>query len=365
MPIDGGLSSIIGQVAVVERLRAILKLYASNKEACEHVLLAGADGMGKRTIALAFAREIGAQVKTVSARTIERKGDLTAVLTALEKGELLILEEINLLKAPIRDVLCMALEEFRIDLIIGKNISSRVHPFALNRFTCFATVPREPDCPPSLRNAFSLVCSLQQYKTKELGQIALRLAAKAGMNVTPEIADLMGRGCNGTPHHLEILVRRLAKAGTGVSSSAGIADALAAYGFEGATKTGPLPKTLQTLSGVEFEQAIATLLRRMGLRAEVTKASGDGGIDIIAVWDKPILGGRYLIQCKRFAENTVVGAAVVREFYGAMIADRKASKGIFITTSTFSGQAREFALGLPLELVDGQQLQRLLLEYSD
>ncbi len=365
MPIEGGLSTIIGQTSVVERLRAILKLYASNPGASEHVLLAGADGMGKRTIAVAFAKEIGSQARTISARTIDRKGDLTAVLTSIEKGEELILEEVNLLKTPVREVLYLALESLRIDLTIGQGPTERVHPFLLNPFTCIATVPREADCAATLRNAFSLICSLQPYTRKELGQIAYRLATAAGMNVTPEIGEMMGNACDGTPHHLEALIRRLARSGTDITSRNGIMDALAAYGFAGTTQAGPLPKTLQALSGMEFEQAIADLLRRMGLRAEVTKASGDGGIDIVAVWDKPILGGRYLIQCKRFTENTVVGAAVVREFYGAMIADRKASKGIFITTSKFSGQAREFASGLPLELIDGQQLQRLLLEYSD
>ncbi len=365
MPVEGGLSTIIGQSAVIERLRTILKLYASNREAAEHVLLAGADGMGKRTIALAFARELGAQVKTISARTIERIGDVTAVLTSLEKGEALIFEEVNLLKGPVGETLSTALEDFRIDLMIGKGLRARVHKFHLNRFTCISTVPKEKNCPPILGNAFSLTCSLQPYTSDELGRIAYLLATAAGVNVTNEIADLMANACDGTPHQLEILVRRLTKSGSDITSCEGIVNTLAAYGVTGPMPAKPLPETIRTLSGVEFEQAIADLLRKMGLRAEVTKASGDGGIDVIAAWDKPILGGRYLIQCKRFKENTVIGAAVVREFYGAMIADRKASKGIFITTSTFSAQAREFASGLPLELIDGQQLQRLLLEYSD
>ena len=101
----------------------------------------------------------------------------------------------------------------------------------------------------------------------------------------------------------------------------------------------------------------------MGFRAEMTKATGDGGIDIEAVLDKPIVGGRYLIQCKRFAPESLVGSPTVREFYGAITADRKAIKGILIRTSGYTSQALEFADGLPIELIDGVRLADLLSLY--
>ena len=96
----------------------------------------------------------------------------------------------------------------------------------------------------------------------------------------------------------------------------------------------------------------------MGFRTEMTEVSGDGGIDIVATVDKPLIGGRYLIQCKRFAPDNLVGAATVRDFYGAVTADRQAIKGILITTSGFTPQALAFAQQLPMELIGGQQLQR-------
>jgi restriction system protein len=92
----------------------------------------------------------------------------------------------------------------------------------------------------------------------------------------------------------------------------------------------------------------------------MTRATGDGGIDIEASLDRPLVGGRYLIQCKRFSPEILVGSPAVREFYGALIADRRAAKGIFITTSGFSTQARDFAANLPIDLIDGDQLARLL-----
>ena len=117
---------------------------------------------------------------------------------------------------------------------------------------------------------------------------------------------------------------------------------------------------LDNLSGIEFEELITRLLQRMGFRAEMTKASGDGGIDVVATLDQPVTGGRYLIQCKRYGQDSPVGAAIVREFCGALTADRRAIKGILITTSGFTAPALEFAGGLPIELIGRDQLQRLL-----
>jgi restriction system protein len=93
------------------------------------------------------------------------------------------------------------------------------------------------------------------------------------------------------------------------------------------------------------------------------KTTGDGGIDIIATLDKSIVGGRYLFQCKRFAPDNLVGAPTVRDFYGAVTADR-AVKGILISTSDFTVQAREFAQRVGVELIDAAQLQRLLLDHQ-
>lgn len=107
---------------------------------------------------------------------------------------------------------------------------------------------------------------------------------------------------------------------------------------------------------------IKTLLLEMGFQAELTEVTGDGGIDIIAMLDLPFSGGRYIFQCKRYAENNPVGAPAVRDFYGAVTAD-KAVKGIFITTSDFTAQAKEFTEQTRIELVDRVRLMQLLEEY--
>jgi tetratricopeptide (TPR) repeat protein len=116
--------------------------------------------------------------------------------------------------------------------------------------------------------------------------------------------------------------------------------------------------------GIDFERLVTRLLERMGFRAEMTKATGDGGIDIVATLDHPVTGGRFLIQCKRYAPSSPVGAATVREFYGAVTADQRALKGILITTSGFTAQALEFARTLPIELIGGDKLRRLLEQHG-
>jgi tetratricopeptide (TPR) repeat protein len=123
-------------------------------------------------------------------------------------------------------------------------------------------------------------------------------------------------------------------------------------------------KALDLLSGIEFERLITLLLTRMGFCAGMTKASGDGGIDVVATSNHAVTGGRYLIQCKRYSSDSLIGAATVREFYGAVTADKLAVKGILITTSGFTAQAEEFAAALPIELIGRDRLQRLLQQYG-
>lgn len=123
------------------------------------------------------------------------------------------------------------------------------------------------------------------------------------------------------------------------------------------------PRDLDTLSGVEFEKLIARLLACMGFHAQMTKASGDGGIDIVATLDRPIVGGRYLIQCKRYAPCSPVGVPRVREFYGALATER-AVKGVLISTSGFTADAKRYASEVSIDLIGRYQLERLLAEWQ-
>jgi restriction system protein len=120
------------------------------------------------------------------------------------------------------------------------------------------------------------------------------------------------------------------------------------------------PAELLQLSPTIFEKSAAALLGQVGFRVQLTKASGDGGIDFVASSSAPITGGRYLVLCKRFDPKLPVGSPLVRKFYGALQADRRAVKGILITTSYFTADAKHLAAELPVELIDGERLWSLI-----
>lgn len=118
---------------------------------------------------------------------------------------------------------------------------------------------------------------------------------------------------------------------------------------------------IQSLNGLEFEQVCEQLVKKMGFETEVTKASGDGGIDIVATNNSPLLSGKYIIQCKRYSGS--VGEPIIRDLYGVVTSER-ANKGILMTSGTFTRQAIDFAEGKPIELIDGIGLRKLMKEHD-
>ncbi|MFI5396791.1 MAG: restriction endonuclease [Candidatus Binatia bacterium] len=358
-----GFARIVGQQDVVRRLRAFAELYRSKGMVPGHVLLVGPDGHGKRSMARAFAEEYGCSFRELPSGLPMRPGDVAAILTNLEAGDILVIPNMNRLGGVIREVLTPALREFQIDVQIGK--PPRVIKLDIKTYTAIGTVRKEAECPPGIREFFPLVLPLAKYSQIELEQIALARAQANDIAITPSAARPVANLAKGSPHGVEVLTQRLTLVRETPVSEEAAASTLSTFGFRVASGDTPgVPDDLDQLSGVDFERLVTSLLERMGFRPEMTKASGDGGIDIVAVLDRPIIGGRYLVQCKRFGPDTVVGSATVREFYGALIADRAATKGILITTSGFSNQAREFAAQLPLELIDGNALRELLAEYA-
>jgi Holliday junction resolvasome RuvABC ATP-dependent DNA helicase subunit len=361
-------SQIVGQQEPIARMKNFAALYAgSGAVAPGHILITGEDGMGKRTLARAFVWEQGVKVLLTEALTLKQSGDLIGILTNLGERDVLVISNVGRLSRPLGEFLASALNDFRFDLVVDKGASSKTINVALKRFTCIATARSERDCQKELREAFHLTIPLQPYSQQELQRICALVAGHVGVWIAPGAAALLASVATGSPHQVEVLLQRLAGTGRSTITEEDAAQLLSVLGLSSALTNGPEPRCvldLQRLTGVEFEHVIGRLLHSMGLHAEVTKATGDGGIDIIATLDRPIIGGRYLVQCKRLAPDAPVGAATVREFYGAVTADRRAVKGILVTTSGFTAQAREFAQNLTIELVDGEQLARLLAEHK-
>lgn len=359
-----GFASIVGQATIIQRLREFGTLYSGAGKTPAHVLLMGIEGSGRRAMARAFALEYCGKYTTAEARALGRTGDLMGILTNLGEGDALLVADIARMPKIAVEFLALALKEFAVDFVVDKGMFAKQVRFPLKRFTCIATAPSKAECPRELVEAFPLILSLQSYSQAELVNICERLAQQKGIAITTDAAVLVAEASAGTPHHIEVLVDRLAGLGRVTLSEEDVVQASAVLGLSTRTLGITPPHDVDMLSGTDFETVIARLLQSMGFHTEVTQASGDGGIDIVATLDRPLIGGRYLIQCKRFSPDKLVGAATVRDFYGALSADSAAVKGILITTSAFTSQARAFARDLPIELIDGQQLRGLLAHHG-
>lgn len=360
-----GFGSIVGQQATIQRLKEFAALYSQSGRPPGHVLFTGIDGLGKQRLARAFAAEYCGKWVEVDAKQVARSGDLLGVLTNLGDGDVMLIGDLARASKIVIDLLPLALRESAIDfdVVDNKGMFARKITVPLRRFTCLGSAPSKAECPPELVEIFPLTLSLQSYSQMELSTICERLLQRKGIAITPAAAALVAAASAGTPHHIEVLVSRLVGLGRTTISEEDVGQVSSLLGLNTGSVGSAQSGEIDTLSGVDFEKVIAALLQGMGFHTEMTEVTGDGGIDIIATLDRPLVGGRYLIQCKRFAPGKLVGAATVRDFYGALTADRHAVKGIMITTSGFTTQALAFARPLPIELIGGQQLRQLLAQY--
>lgn len=359
-----GLESIIGQRRVIDKLRSLSTLSTNHGRLPGHVLLVGPDGAGKRTTAREFAAEIGSTIKEMDESARTSHFEFLGLLTNIEANDILLVSNIGNLSKKVREFFLPCLTEFRVEIVLDKGMYARKIDYMFKPFTLIATCQAERDCPPDMVDAFLPPLRFEPYSNAELSQICAQIAERDGISVTAEAAARIASLSCGGPRQVEIILRRLEVAGKAeIIDDEFASKMLSALGFpvegQGTLGTG---NQIDTLSGIEFERLITEILVCMGFQTETTKASGDGGVDIVATLNKPITGGRYIIQCKRYAPDSLVGAATVREFYGALNADQRAVKGILITTSGFTAQAIEFARELRIELIGRDQLHQIINE---
>ncbi|MGD9569296.1 MAG: Holliday junction branch migration DNA helicase RuvB [Sedimentibacter sp.] len=203
------LSQYIGQTKVKEVLSIFIESAKMRNQPLDHVLLSGPPGLGKTTLANIISNEMGVDIRVTSGPAIERQGDLAAILTNLNENDVLFIDEIHRINKNVEEILYPALEDYALDIIIGKGPSARSIRLDLPKFTLIGATTRSGMLASPLRDRFGVMCNLDFYEAKDLKEIVLRSAGIIGIEIDENGAEEIARRSRGTPRIANRLLKRV------------------------------------------------------------------------------------------------------------------------------------------------------------
>lgn len=203
------IDEYIGQKDIKENLKIFMEAAKIRGEALDHVLLYGPPGLGKTTLSYVIANEMEANIKTASGPTIEKSGDLAAILSSLEEGDVLFIDEIHRMPRFVEEILYPAMEDFKLDIMVGSEGSNRSLRIDLPHFTLVGATTRAGDLSAPLRDRFGIISKLNYYTEEEITMIIKRSARVLGLEIEDDAAKELANRCRRTPRIANRLLKRV------------------------------------------------------------------------------------------------------------------------------------------------------------
>lgn len=203
------LAEFVGQDRVKDQLSTLIQAAVSRKNPADHILLAGPPGLGKTTLAMIIAKEMGANIRITSGPAIHHAGDLASILSSLTEGELLFIDEIHRIARPAEEMLYLAMEDFRVDVVVGKGAGATAIPLEIPRFTLVGATTRSGLLTSPLRDRFGFTAHLDFYDDEFLARIIKRSAALLEISIDDDSINEVASRSRGTPRIANRLLRRV------------------------------------------------------------------------------------------------------------------------------------------------------------